>query len=178
MLRSLVGSEMCIRDRHQQRSPSHYQQQQQQQQGGQGVGGVCKDHIVGRCIRPNCRFLHLPNSVRPLPEDVCKDYARGSCGRPVCRFFHGSPEELVRLKGLQRSHPELLITSTGEALTAERIQAVIQNPPPMPIIHQSCLLYTSDAADEEDSVDLGGRRIIKKKKKSILIKKDAHKQTM
>ena len=29
----------------------------------------------------------------------------------------------------------------------------------------SCLLYTSDAADEEDSVDLGGRRIIKKKTK-------------
>ena len=28
-----------------------------------------------------------------------------------------------------------------------------------------CLLYTSDAADEEDSVDLGGRRIIKKKTK-------------
>eukprot|EP00658_Telonema_sp_P-2_P031081 TRINITY_DN23338_c0_g1_i1.p1 TRINITY_DN23338_c0_g1~~TRINITY_DN23338_c0_g1_i1.p1 ORF type:complete len:208 (+),score=35.52 TRINITY_DN23338_c0_g1_i1:162-785(+) len=26
-----------------------------------------------------------------------------------------------------------------------------------------CLLYTSDAADEEDSVDLGGRRIIQKK---------------
>src|SRR5664279_6468676 len=30
---------------------------------------------------------------------------------------------------------------------------------------RNCLLYTSDAADEEDSVDLGGRRIIKKKKK-------------
>ena len=29
---------------------------------------------------------------------------------------------------------------------------------------QSCLLYTSDAADERSSVDLGGRRIIKKKK--------------
>ncbi len=28
---------------------------------------------------------------------------------------------------------------------------------------------TSDAADEEDSVDLGGRRIIKKKKKNKLI---------
>ena len=28
---------------------------------------------------------------------------------------------------------------------------------------QSCLLYTSDAADERSSVDLGGRRIIKKK---------------
>ncbi|GAB5861005.1 hypothetical protein JMUB7545_27780 [Staphylococcus aureus] len=29
----------------------------------------------------------------------------------------------------------------------------------------SCLLYTSDAADDGESVDLGGRRIIKKKKK-------------
>ena len=29
-----------------------------------------------------------------------------------------------------------------------------------------CLLYTSDAADERSSVDLGGRRIIKKKKDS------------
>eukprot|EP00656_Telonema_subtile_P058206 TRINITY_DN9792_c0_g1_i2.p1 TRINITY_DN9792_c0_g1~~TRINITY_DN9792_c0_g1_i2.p1 ORF type:complete len:197 (+),score=38.67 TRINITY_DN9792_c0_g1_i2:292-882(+) len=29
-----------------------------------------------------------------------------------------------------------------------------------------CLLYTSDAADEEDSVDLGGRLILKKKTKN------------
>src|SRR5674536_124037 len=35
--------------------------------------------------------------------------------------------------------------------------------PPNPR-RRTCLLYTSDAADEEDSVDLGGRRIIKKKK--------------
>ena len=32
-----------------------------------------------------------------------------------------------------------------------------------PELKHTCLLYTSDAADEEDSVDLGGRRIIKKK---------------
>ena len=30
--------------------------------------------------------------------------------------------------------------------------------------YNRCLLYTSDAADERSSVDLGGRRIIKKKK--------------
>ena len=30
-----------------------------------------------------------------------------------------------------------------------------------------CLLYTSDAADERSSVDLGGRPIIKKKKSVI-----------
>ena len=44
-----------------------------------------------------------------------------------------------------------------------------------------CLLYTSDAADERSSVDLGGRRIIKKKNKiqqsgwtAIHIQKDRH----
>ena len=31
-----------------------------------------------------------------------------------------------------------------------------------------CLLYTSDAADERSSVDLGGRRIIKKKKIAVI----------
>ena len=31
---------------------------------------------------------------------------------------------------------------------------------------RNCLLYTSDAADERSSVDLGGRRIIKKKKQT------------
>eukprot|EP00658_Telonema_sp_P-2_P016175 TRINITY_DN16266_c0_g1_i6.p1 TRINITY_DN16266_c0_g1~~TRINITY_DN16266_c0_g1_i6.p1 ORF type:complete len:599 (+),score=183.01 TRINITY_DN16266_c0_g1_i6:236-2032(+) len=36
---------------------------------------------------------------------------------------------------------------------------------PLWVVFGACLLYTSDAADEEDSVDLGGRRIIKKKKK-------------
>ena len=34
------------------------------------------------------------------------------------------------------------------------------------LLHQTCLLYTSDAADERSSVDLGGRRIINKKKKN------------
>ena len=31
-----------------------------------------------------------------------------------------------------------------------------------------CLLYTSDAADERSSVDLGGRRTLKKKKNNKL----------
>src|SRR5674536_387826 len=47
--------------------------------------------------------------------------------------------------------------------------AVIVEPPAHDLVDpgrelvqcQGCLLYTSDAADEEDSVDLGGRRIIK-----------------
>ena len=35
---------------------------------------------------------------------------------------------------------------------------------PVIILLLFCLLYTSDAADERSSVDLGGRRSIKKKK--------------
>src|SRR5450756_799026 len=35
---------------------------------------------------------------------------------------------------------------------------------------ETCLLYTSDAADDLLCVDLGGRRIIKKKKKKIKVK--------
>ena len=36
--------------------------------------------------------------------------------------------------------------------------------PVLSVAFSPCLLYTSDAADERSSVDLGGRRIIKKKK--------------
>ena len=39
-----------------------------------------------------------------------------------------------------------------------------------------CLLYTSDAADERSSVDLGGRRIIKKKRKRKKKKKRSKKK--
>ena len=37
-----------------------------------------------------------------------------------------------------------------------------------------CLLYTSDAADERSSVDLGGRRIIKKNTKEDNVRRTLH----
>ena len=46
----------------------------------------------------------------------------------------------------QRSHKQKRITAERECS-----------------FNNGCLLYTSDAADERSSVDLGGRRIIKKK---------------
>ena len=47
---------------------------------------------------------------------------------------------------------------TTSAEVASRIEPRIE------LNLSTCLLYTSDAADERSSVDLGGRRIIKKKK--------------
>ena len=43
-------------------------------------------------------------------------------------------------------------------------------------IFDYCLLYTSDAADDMQCVDLGGRRIIKKKKKKKKNKKKQKKK--
>ena len=45
----------------------------------------------------------------------------------------------------------------------------------MEVRSYGCLLYTSDAADERSSVDLGGRRIIKKKKREKKKKKQTKK---
>ena len=53
---------------------------------------------------------------------------------------------------IQPAHP-----AADEAVGIEPVDE--RDPGPRP-----CLLYTSDAADERSSVDLGGRRIIKKKK--------------
>src|SRR5678815_6142871 len=49
---------------------------------------------------------------------------------------------------------------------SSRTTLIGEQPNPWDLLQpQDCLLYTSDAADERSSVDLGGRRIIKKKKK-------------
>src|SRR5674536_395989 len=106
---------------------------------------------------------------------VVQDQMHGQAGGdlPV-----DAPEELE----------ELLVPMVGQALadddTGEHVQrgeqggravafVVVVMVPARPFFigsegwvrSSACLLYTSDAADEEDSVDLGGRRIIKKNKK-------------
>eukprot|EP00825_Cyclidium_porcatum_P002517 TRINITY_DN11159_c0_g1_i1.p3 TRINITY_DN11159_c0_g1~~TRINITY_DN11159_c0_g1_i1.p3 ORF type:complete len:108 (+),score=14.33 TRINITY_DN11159_c0_g1_i1:900-1223(+) len=50
--------------------------------------------------------------------------------------------------------------------TISWVRLFMRNIMPIPMtIYITCLLYTSDAADDMQCVDLGGRRIIKKKKK-------------
>ena len=45
----------------------------------------------------------------------------------------------------------------------DKIKALYNKYQAEQVLLTDCLLYTSDAADERSSVDLGGRRIIKKK---------------
>ena len=56
-----------------------------------------------------------------------------------------------------------MAASRQPAIRPTWIQFVAWSPQFLAGHAQSCLLYTSDAADERSSVDLGGRRIIKKK---------------
>ena len=87
----------------------------------------------------------------------------------VVFFFQAEDgiRDLVRSRGLgdvyKRQTYELFAVvpvviccdaSTSRSLTKDLFKGVFV---------KSCLLYTSDAADERSSVDLGGRRIIKKK---------------
>ena len=51
--------------------------------------------------------------------------------------------------------------SHGQSL--QRFKLALTEEKPVIKPYKDCLLYTSDAADERSSVDLGGRRIIKKK---------------
>src|SRR5678816_4457313 len=60
----------------------------------------------------------------------------------------------------QIKHVKINLFSPWQGSHWERLIKVIKQ-----CLYKACLLYTSDAADERSSVDLGGRRIIKKKKK-------------
>ena len=91
-----------------------------------------------------------------------------------CLFFQAEDgiRDLVRSRGLgdvykRQDHDIHVQIGAGayicgeETALLESLEGKRGNP-------RICLLYTSDAADERSSVDLGGRRIIKKKKKSTV----------
>ena len=66
-------------------------------------------------------------------------------------------------RGIERKSPlgDLVVPEQVIAYEAGKLGA--DNPETRYAVFRACLLYTSDAADERSSVDLGGRRIIKKK---------------
>ena len=88
----------------------------------------------------------------------------------LCFFFFQAEDgirDLVRSRGLgdvykrqgQSSSLKALVLSQSPSSAHDEVfNCTIMNDS-----YMGCLLYTSDAADERSSVDLGGRRIIKKK---------------
>eukprot|EP00658_Telonema_sp_P-2_P014211 TRINITY_DN15397_c0_g1_i2.p1 TRINITY_DN15397_c0_g1~~TRINITY_DN15397_c0_g1_i2.p1 ORF type:complete len:150 (-),score=44.62 TRINITY_DN15397_c0_g1_i2:24-473(-) len=139
MLRSLVGSEMCMRDS----INAEY--------GGalyQAAGGM-QDAWLDK-------HTDLAHRIDELQVDAQEVARLSRAGKDTTRIqsqlSRDSAKLTTWLESLRRTLPNLPL-SDQEA--GRRSGMLIR----------TCLLYTSDAADEEDSVDLGGRRIIKKKKK-------------
>ena len=91
----------------------------------------------------------------------------------LCFFFQAEDgiRDLVRSRGLGDVYKRQVIICVR--LDSKLPKAWVSSASLMDLfecaarVSCSCLLYTSDAADERSSVDLVGRRIIKKKNKSI-----------
>ena len=95
----------------------------------------------------------------------------------LCDFFFQAEDgirDLVRSRGLgdvYKRQRRMCMAELPEALFLEALNTLIDlDSDWIPqgeegaLYIRPCLLYTSDAADERSSVDLGGRRIIKKTK--------------
>eukprot|EP00658_Telonema_sp_P-2_P072474 TRINITY_DN61601_c0_g1_i1.p1 TRINITY_DN61601_c0_g1~~TRINITY_DN61601_c0_g1_i1.p1 ORF type:complete len:151 (+),score=43.51 TRINITY_DN61601_c0_g1_i1:115-567(+) len=149
MLRSLVGSEMCIRDRYQfckilkssamREDKVWCQAYQLVSPGSSSVLEAC--HAI-------CAELAKDPAIGSAAPAVLNPTAAKS---PVVIYIGLSTEELVRCE-----EQALASTSVLDALATARNESELV---------RSCLLYTSDAADEEDSGDIGGRRHLTNKKK-------------
>ena len=89
----------------------------------------------------------------------------------VLVFFFFQAEDgirdLVRSRGLGDVYKRQVLyrpePSARRSATTDRPRRLERPARLGPGVDRACLLYTSDAADERSSVDLGGRRIIKKK---------------
>eukprot|EP00658_Telonema_sp_P-2_P000212 TRINITY_DN10071_c0_g1_i10.p1 TRINITY_DN10071_c0_g1~~TRINITY_DN10071_c0_g1_i10.p1 ORF type:complete len:204 (-),score=44.69 TRINITY_DN10071_c0_g1_i10:29-640(-) len=195
MLRSLVGSEMCIRDRYP--AADHMEPGGRVSETQLEIGTVVhlcwtvepfsllqntsRIYINATEVSTTSRGSQVPSSLVTAPLRVghydgvttsmgfhgriyaVSLYSRALGTAEVAEHFVSSFSQPANHVALGRwfagatsssgwgvflgHHPRFVITADGDGW--------------------SCLLYTSDAADEEDSVDLGGRRIIKKKKKRV-----------
>ena len=76
--------------------------------------------------------------------------------------------DLVRSRGLgdvyKRQTHDRILDVARELFVERGVEATTMRAIAERLECTACLLYTSDAADERSSVDLGGRRIIKKQK--------------
>src|SRR5665648_467668 len=101
--------------------------------------GALEDRIKGLNVGAD-DYLPKPFSLLELKSRIMA----------VMRRKHGIRVNIININGLEIDLDKRLVSSGENTITLTRKEYDI-------------LSFTSDAADEEDSVDLGGRRIIKKK---------------
>eukprot|EP00656_Telonema_subtile_P016369 TRINITY_DN18639_c0_g1_i1.p1 TRINITY_DN18639_c0_g1~~TRINITY_DN18639_c0_g1_i1.p1 ORF type:complete len:243 (-),score=23.03 TRINITY_DN18639_c0_g1_i1:74-802(-) len=112
---------------------------------------------------PMSNMNGMPGQINPAPGPSMVHAAPGPNQiRGMNNFQQKTGLKRPFEEGMQQlSAPEGPMPGSHQPNKAPRLggaAAPLSAPPP------ACLLYTSDAADEEDSVDLGGPRLIQKKK--------------
>eukprot|EP00658_Telonema_sp_P-2_P053304 TRINITY_DN4178_c0_g1_i51.p1 TRINITY_DN4178_c0_g1~~TRINITY_DN4178_c0_g1_i51.p1 ORF type:complete len:188 (-),score=78.47 TRINITY_DN4178_c0_g1_i51:45-608(-) len=169
MLRSLVGSEMCIRDR------AGTQAQMVVENANFKGDRRVSELVVPRCTYTIPEVAGTGSSEAELVEQgVEYDTFTASLEHNDRAILEGGDVGFCKIlvkKGTSQILGATIVAETAGDFISEitlSMQAGVGLDTIGRVIHPyPCLLYTSDAADEEDSVDLGGRRIIKKKKKNI-----------
>ena len=98
-----------------------------------------------------------------LVVDAGAGLAFPACDLAIAEAIAAARLQGMAMAGVVRSHHCGVVVDHLRAVAAAGMVGLglANSPAAMPA---ACLLYTSDAADERSSVDLGGRRIIKKKK--------------
>src|SRR5674536_391821 len=163
MLRSLVGSEMCIRDRACLLDRSRSSTFRASTAPAREADSYSIRHKVfsrsgtsrrrhSRSIRDRDTAFVVSSTSRRRSTEAGNPGA-SQCCLPAHQASQEPTAARLRFQ-VDSAHPP-----------HNRVRASPSSASLTPARSRSCLLYTSDAADEEDSVDLGGRRIIKKKKK-------------
>ena len=89
----------------------------------------------------------------------------GLVGAEMCKRDRASAGEPTGERRSTRMYWQERIAAPGSPASSASPIAVAIEPASSNGRISTCFLYTSDAADERSSVDLGGPRIIKKKKK-------------
>eukprot|EP00658_Telonema_sp_P-2_P073983 TRINITY_DN63140_c0_g1_i1.p1 TRINITY_DN63140_c0_g1~~TRINITY_DN63140_c0_g1_i1.p1 ORF type:complete len:170 (-),score=45.65 TRINITY_DN63140_c0_g1_i1:79-588(-) len=167
MLRSLVGSEMCIRDR----SPPVINAIATR------AMSASQFYITDIEVLLSGLRLHLTRESDTEKQEAVRKALRVVLRDTIPTGDASRNSDLCRWVGwlqLKADCTEAIEASgvTGDDLQGDfgRLDVVmrlgVDNAEDAEWVFH-CLLYTSDAADEEDSVDLGGRRIIKKKKEEV-----------
>src|SRR5678815_1268948 len=125
------------------------------------------------CIRDS--YARSESSVNPNLARI-GDKAKAHPTLVFTSLYHhiADIEHLRACYQLLKGHKAVGVDEVTKSMYAADLEANLQDlsarlkrmgyrPQPKRRIYIPCLLYTSDAADERSSVDLGGRRIIKKK---------------
>eukprot|EP00658_Telonema_sp_P-2_P042331 TRINITY_DN30385_c0_g1_i1.p1 TRINITY_DN30385_c0_g1~~TRINITY_DN30385_c0_g1_i1.p1 ORF type:complete len:156 (+),score=47.77 TRINITY_DN30385_c0_g1_i1:42-470(+) len=140
MLRSLVGSEMCIRDRSQWPAVSIQQQTSAPTSTSYSGGQPQQNYTHNASRRVDQSNQQQQGYVSKKPAPLVED-----------EVYPNVPTDPTFMNGLSRR-------SRSRGPGGGRRKSVGEEDAHI----TSCLLYTSDAADEEDSVVLGGcTRIMK-----------------